>query len=59
MNKPMEYTLWLHCFYEEAERCKREGCETVQFADVDRVVIEVSKGLTEFQIPEKSHACTT
>jgi len=41
--KPCEDSLWMDCLLELYERSRKEGKETVIFADVDKLVIEKSK----------------
>lgn len=41
-------TLWNRCFWEVVKRCQAEGKTEVVFSDVDALVVEISKGITEY-----------
>jgi hypothetical protein len=43
VNAPIADTLWQRCFWEVADKCKKTGAKTIEFEDVDRVVLEKSK----------------
>ena len=43
VNSPILDTLWQRCFWEVADEMKNRGCDTIEFYDVDQLVIEKSK----------------
>jgi hypothetical protein len=43
-----EETLWQRCLKEEVARALREGRAEVRFADVDRLIVEMSMSIREY-----------
>ena len=43
VNSPILDTLWQRCFWEVVAEMKRRDCNTIEFYDVDQLVIEKSK----------------
>lgn len=46
---PILQTLWTDCLYELMEAAKAQGLQTVEFADVDRLVVEKSKSIIQYK----------
>lgn len=42
-------TLWERCFNAEVTRAQREGRAEVRFADVDRLIVEMSMSIREYE----------
>lgn len=49
-EKPWEDSLWMDCLLELMAKARKEGKESVEFADVDKLVIEKSKAISEYKI---------
>ena len=49
MDKPWRDTLWMDCLFELMAKARSENKESVEFADVDKLVIEKSKVITEYK----------
>ena len=49
MTKPFRDTLWMHCLFELYDKAKRESKEHLNFSEVDALVIEKSKSITEWK----------
>ena len=45
-------TIWEHCFWREVEYCKANDRAVIEFKDVDKRVIELSKALEYVPPPE-------
>lgn len=43
------YTLWDECLFRCCDEAKTQGKDTVEFSQVDKMVIEVSKRITEWK----------
>ena len=50
MEKPWKDSLWMDCFFEQAKIAKETGLDEIEFAEVDRLVIEKSKGISEYKV---------
>jgi len=49
-EKPWKDSLWMDCFFELLAKAREEDKEKVEFADVDKLVIERSKSIVEYEI---------
>jgi hypothetical protein len=52
-ESPVEKSLWMDCFYEVAKKAKEEGRKTVEFSDVDDLVVEKSYSIVEYKFKEE------
>jgi len=48
-KSPIIHSLWNDCLYELMLKYKQEGKANVKFSDVDDLVIEKSKRITEYK----------
>lgn len=49
---PIAQTLWYDCMWELMEKAKAAGESHVQFADVDKLVIEKSKQIVQYKFKD-------
>ena len=49
MKNPIEYSLWVECLYRCIEKAKGEHKDSVDFKDVDEMVIAESKTIVEWK----------
>jgi len=49
-EKPWKDSLWMDCLFELYDKARKEGKETVEFVDVDKLVIEKSREISEYKI---------
>ncbi len=48
-NKPFEDSLWMDCLVELMYKARKEGKKSVSFKEVDELVVEKSKVITEYK----------
>ena len=50
MTNPWKNSLWMDCFFEQTKIAKETGLDKIEFAEVDKLVIEKSKFVYEYKV---------